>query len=65
MDDNWVPLQNTPNLEETLDDYAAYDGPKVGWCLLCNSPIQSDADFIPQTNTHNCAQGRRLHEQGR
>ena len=51
---NWVPLQVPPNLEETLAAYATYDGPKVGWCLLCNAPIRSEAEFIPGTNTRNC-----------
>lgn len=34
---------------ETIEAYLAYDKPKVGWCLLCNSPIESSDDFIPGT----------------
>lgn len=55
--EDWRPLNVPPNLIETIDAYLANDKPKVGWCLLCNSPIESEDDFIPQTNTHNCAEG--------
>jgi hypothetical protein len=57
-----VPLQVPPNLIETIEAYLAYDKPKVGWCLLCGSPIESEADFISNTNTHNCPEGLRFHE---
>ena len=33
---------------------------RVGWCLLCNAPIRSEADLIPESNTHNCEEGRAL-----
>ena len=61
-DKDWVPLQVPPNLMEIIEAYLTYDKPKVGWCLLCNSPIESEDDFIPETDTHNCAKGRRFHQ---
>jgi len=56
----WVPLQVAENIEEMLLHWANYEGPKVGWCLLCDRPILSEDDFIPETNTHNCAAGWRF-----
>jgi hypothetical protein len=61
-DKDWVPLHVAPDLMETIEAYLACDKPKVGWCLLCNSPIESEDDFIPDTNTHNCPEGLRFHE---
>ncbi len=56
----WVPLDFPDKLDEMLADMASSDEPRVGWCLLCNSPIRSDADLVPGTNTHNCAEGLAL-----
>jgi hypothetical protein len=47
-------------MDEMLMNWAHYSGPKVGWCLLCDGPIVSEDDFIPETNTHNCAEGQRF-----
>lgn len=58
MKDGWVPLQLPDNIDEMLTAWAASTEPKVGWCLLCNSPIRTEADFIPETNTHDCEAGR-------
>jgi hypothetical protein len=58
--DDWVPLELPPNFEETLSHWANYDGPKVGWCFLCDQPILTQDDLIPETNTHNCDAGRRF-----
>jgi hypothetical protein len=58
---DWIPLQVTPNLTKKIEAYLACDKPKIGWCLLCNSPIESEVDFIPETNTHNCPEGIRFH----
>jgi hypothetical protein len=58
--DDWVPLQVPENMEEMLLHWANYEGPKVGWCFLCDRPILSEDDFIPETNTHNCAAGWRF-----
>lgn len=56
----WGPLRAQENLEEMLDAWQAYEGPNVGWCLLCNNAIKSHDDLIPGTNTHDCVEGRRL-----
>ena len=62
-DKDWVPLRVPPNLGRTIEVYLAYEKPKVGWCLLCNSAIEREDDFIPETNTHNCAEGLRFHRE--
>jgi hypothetical protein len=61
-DKDWVPLREPPTLMGTIEASLAYDKLKVDWCLLCDSPIESEADFIPETNTNNCAEGLRFHE---
>jgi hypothetical protein len=43
-----------------MEAWLAYDKPKIGWCLFCNNPIETEDDLIPETNTHNCPEGRRL-----
>jgi hypothetical protein len=60
---DWGPLQVPANLENMLEAWLAYDKPKIGWCLLCDSPIESEHDLIQETNTHNCPAGRRLEEE--
>lgn len=60
MNDDWVPVQFPDNLEDMFEAMTSYEGDKVGWCLLCNAPIHSEADIIPGTSTHDCEQGRAL-----
>jgi hypothetical protein len=48
------------NLLEMLDHWENYPQENVGWCLLCDGPIRSEADMIPGTNTHACSEGVRL-----
>ena len=57
MAEKLVPIQIPENFGEMLQDMASSDEPCIGWCLLCNSPIRSEADMIPQTNTHKCKAG--------
>lgn len=59
MKEDWVPVEVPDNLEEMFEAMLSYPGGKVGWCLLCNSPI-TEAEIIPGTSTHNCEQGRAL-----
>lgn len=65
LNDEWVPLQMAPELNAALEDYAAYEGQRLGWCLLCNMPILTEADFISEPHTHGCPKGRRQYEMGR
>jgi hypothetical protein len=58
--DDFVPLKVPENIEEILNDWVSDDTEKIGWCLLCNRPIRTEADLIPRTNTHNCARGWEL-----
>jgi hypothetical protein len=58
--EGWVPIEVPNNLEEMFAAMTSYAGEKVGWCLLCNSPIQAESDMIPGTNTHDCERGRAL-----
>lgn len=60
MKENWIPLEILNNFEEMLDDMVHSLEERVGWCLLCNAPIRSEADLIPESNTHNCEEGRAL-----
>lgn len=60
--EDWVSLQVPANLAEKLKSYVACSKPNVGWCLLCGCAIESETDFIPNTTTHNCPEGLRLHE---
>jgi|NGEPerStandDraft_6_1074524.scaffolds.fasta_scaffold354488_2 hypothetical protein len=63
MKEDWVPVQFPENLEDMFETMESYTGEKVGWCLLCNSPIHTEADMIAGTNTHDCPQGRELEAQ--
>ena len=58
MKDDWVPVQIPDNFDEMLEAFANYSEERIGWCLLCNSPIRSEADLISNTNTHDCEAGR-------
>jgi hypothetical protein len=58
MKEGWVPVEWPENLDQMLEDMARSDELRVGWCLVCNSPIRSEDDFILNSNTHNCEAGR-------
>lgn len=58
MDDDWVPIEFPPNLVEMMEAWRTSAEPNVGWCLLCNRPIKCEDDLIPETNTHDCPEGR-------
>jgi hypothetical protein len=58
MNDKMVPIQFPPNSLDMLEAWTTSDEPNVGWCLLCNRPIESESDLIPETNTHDCPEGR-------
>jgi hypothetical protein len=45
---------------EMLDNWVACPDENVGWCLLCDGPIRSAQDLIPNSDTHNCPEGLRL-----
>jgi hypothetical protein len=60
---DWVPIELPPKIEQTLSHWAEYDGPKVGWCLLCDQPILRGEDFIPDTDLHSCPEGQRFHRE--
>ena len=60
MKKNLVPIRFPPNLEEMLDNWEGCPDENVGWCLLCDGPIRSAEDLIPNTSTHNCQEGLKL-----
>jgi hypothetical protein len=60
MKEDWVPIKIPDNLDKMLNDMINSDEPRVGWCLLCNQPIRSEADFLENSHTHNCQAGREL-----
>ena len=47
MNDDWVPIQFPDNFDEMLEAFANYSEERIGWCLLCNSPIRTEADLMP------------------
>jgi hypothetical protein len=53
MKDDWIPLNCPGNLEEMLDAFVSNREQKVGWCLLCNSPIHTEADFISTSSARH------------
>ena len=55
-----VPIQFPPNLMEMLGNWRSCPEENVGWCLLCDGPIRSAQDLIPNTNTLNCPEGLKL-----
>jgi hypothetical protein len=60
-----VPIEFPSNIEEMLDNWTSCPEENVGWCLLCDGPIRSEKDLIPNSNTHNCPAGRRLESRPR
>jgi hypothetical protein len=62
-DDDWVRPEIPDNLDEMFEAMNSYSGEKVGWCVLCNSPIISESDLLPETSAHDCAAGREIEAQ--
>jgi hypothetical protein len=60
MKNKTVAVRFPPNLMEMLDNWVACPDDNVGWCLLCDGPIRSAQDLIPNSNTHNCPAGLKL-----
>jgi hypothetical protein len=61
--EGWVPLdrnQSWEQIEEMFMHWQDSMEDNIGWCLLCDNPIYTVDDMIPQTNTHNCDAGRAL-----
>jgi len=54
MNNDWVPLKLPDSLCDMVDSWQEYEGPSVGWCLVCNSSIESEANMIEGTNDHMC-----------
>lgn len=48
------------NIDEMILKWASSTEDSIGWCLLCDSPIPSEDDMIPGTNTHDCEAGQAL-----
>jgi hypothetical protein len=65
MKKNMVPIQFPPNMMEMLHNWQLCPDESVGWCLLCDGPIRSAQDLIPNTNTHNCPEGLKLELRGK
>ncbi len=60
MSGKLVHIKFPDNIDEMFDRWQASKNHAVGYCLLCDSPIATDADLINGTDTHNCARGRAL-----
>jgi hypothetical protein len=61
--EGWGRLKpNPPEIEEKFGKWAASESESIGFCFLCGNPILTDRDFIPDRNTHDCAEGRLFEE---
>jgi hypothetical protein len=60
MSDDRVPVEFPENFDEMLARLSAAKDKCVGWCLLCDRAIATEADLIPGTDTHDCPEGRTL-----
>jgi hypothetical protein len=56
--DKTTEIQFPENIIEIINEWASSIERGVGVCLLCGCVIQTEAEFIPGTNTHNCSAGR-------
>lgn len=59
---DWVPVRIPENIEEMVNAWVNYQGPKIGWCFLCNGPIRSADQLLGDSGTHDCEAGRSLEE---
>jgi hypothetical protein len=50
------------NLWEMLENWEDCSEENVGWCLLCDGPIESEANMIARTNIHSCPEGMRFND---
>jgi hypothetical protein len=56
-------LQPIPTeIAEKLDQWFASERNSIGFCCLCGNTIPTENDFIPDTYTHNCEEGRLFEE---
>jgi hypothetical protein len=61
--EEWVRLEPIPpEIEEKLGEWFASERESIGFCFLCGNPILTEGDLIPETNTHNCAEGSLFEE---
>jgi hypothetical protein len=61
--EGWVRLRPiAPEIEEKLSEWFGSDRESIGFCCLCGHPIPTESEFIPETYTHNCAEGRLFEE---
>ena len=58
----WARVAMPPRLMEMLKKYENSAAEAIGWCLLCDSTINSEQDLIAGTNTHNCERGRQIRQ---
>jgi len=59
-EEDWVPIMAPLDLEEMFNAWINDSEPNIGWCLICNRPIRSENDLIPESNVHNCEAAREL-----
>ena len=61
--ESWGRLEPiAPEIEEKLSEWFASDRESIGFCCLCGNTIPTENDFIPDTYTHNCPEGRLFEE---
>jgi hypothetical protein len=61
--EGWVRLKPIPpEINQKLGEWAASERESIGFCCLCGNRIPTEGDLIPDTNTHDCAEGRLFEE---
>jgi hypothetical protein len=61
--EGWGRLEPiAPEIEEKLSEWFTSDRESIGFCCLCGHSIPTENDFIPDTFTHNCEEGRLFEE---
>jgi hypothetical protein len=61
--EDWVRLEPmSPEIDQKLGEWFYSERDSIGFCFLCGNAIPTESDLIPDTNTHNCAEGQLFEE---
>jgi hypothetical protein len=63
LNEDWVRLKPIPpEIDQKLGEWFSSESDSIGFCFLCGNAIPTEGDLIPDTNTHNCEEGRLFEE---
>jgi hypothetical protein len=61
--EDWARLEPmSPEIDQKLGEWFSSERDSIGFCFLCGNAIPTESDLIPDTNTHNCAEGQLFEE---